>query len=206
MHLELRLFATFRAIVGQKYLEREFPDGSTVGDVLAILEGDYPDMEDQLLDEHGEIREQLSILKNGRGVVHMEGAATPMDDGDTLSVFPPVAGGVDGEPTEEAADETATDDGADTVRRERSFRGISKRLAVHYLENLGGDLVAGDPEDDAEARVAGEGWQATATAGTVDIVGGTMTLTQVDLAFEGEPDVLEPLIEQFAQKAMRAGG
>jgi molybdopterin synthase sulfur carrier subunit len=203
MHLELRLFATFRAIVGQKYLEREFPDGSTVGDVLAILEGDYPDMEDQLLDEHGEIREQLSILKNGRGVVHMEGAATPMADGDTLSVFPPVAGGTDEQATDSVAVEDPSDD---RIRRERSFRGISKRLAVHYLENLGGELVAGDPEDDAEARVAGEGWQATASAGQVEIAGGTMRLTQVDLVFEGEPDVLEPLIEQFAQKAMRAGG
>jgi molybdopterin synthase sulfur carrier subunit len=203
MHLELRFFATFRAIVGQKYLEREFPDGSTVGEVLAILEGDYPDMDDQLLDEHGEIREQLSILKNGRGVVHMEGAATPMADGDTLSVFPPVAGGTDEQATDSVAVEDPSDD---RIRRERSFRGISKRLAVHYLENLGGELVAGDPEDDAEARVAGEGWQATASAGQVEIAGGTMRLTQVDLVFEGEPDVLEPLIEQFAQKAMRAGG
>lgn len=203
MHLELRFFATFRAIVGQKFLEREFPDGSTVGDVLAILEGDYPDMEDQLLDEHGEIREQLSILKNGRGVVHMEGAATPMADGDTLSVFPPVAGGTDEQATDGVAAEAPSDD---RIQRERSFRGISKRLAVHYLENLGGELAAGDPDDDAEARVAGEGWQATASAGQVEIAGGTMRLTQVDLVFEGEPDVLEPLIEQFAQKAMRAGG
>lgn len=198
MHLELRFFATFRAIVGQKVVEREFPDGSTVGDILATLEGEYPDMEDRLLDEDGEIREQLSILKNGRGVIHMEGAATPMDDGDTLAVFPPVAGGA------EESDVVADDD--DHVRRERSFRGISKRLAVHYLENLGGELVAGDREDDAEARVAADGWEATASAGKVGIAGGTMTLTQVDLVFEGDPEVLDPLVEKFAQKAMRAGG
>jgi len=190
MNLELRFFATFRAIVGQKVVEREFTDGATVGDVLSTLEGEYPDMEDRLLDEDGEIREQLSILKNGRGVIHMEGAATLMEDGDTLAVFPPVAGG--------AAD--------DHERRERSFRGISKRLAVHYLENLGGELVAGEPEGDEEARVAGEDWTATASAGKVDIAGGTMQLTEVDLIFDGDPAALDPLIEQFAQKAMRAGG
>jgi molybdopterin synthase sulfur carrier subunit len=198
MHLELRFFATFRAIVGQKVVEREFPDGSTVGDVLSTLEGEYPDMEDRLLDGDGEIREQLSILKNGRGVIHMEGAATPMADGDTLAVFPPVAGGV--ERSESGASDT------EQVRRERSFRGISKRLAVHYLENLGGELVAGDREDDAEARVDGEDWTATAAAGKAEIAGGTMTLTQVDLVFEGDPDTLDPLVEKFAQKAMRAGG
>ena len=194
MHLELRFFATFRAIVGQKVVKREFPDASTVGDVLATLEGEYPDMADRLLDEDGEIREQLSILKNGRGVIHMDGAATPMEDGDTLSVFPPVAGGAD--------------DGAraDRVRRERSFRGISKRLAVHYLQNLGGELVAGEQEGNGEARVAADDWTATLSAGKVDIAGGTMQLTEVDLVFEGDPATLDPLIEKFAQKAMRAGG
>jgi MoaD family protein len=198
MRLELRFFATFRAIVGQKVVEREFSDAETVGDVLAALEGEYPDMEDRLLDEDGEIREQLSILKNGRGVIHMEGAATPMEDGDTLSVFPPVAGGA-----EDASSDTGEDD---HDRRERSFRGISKRLAVHYLENLGGELVAGEQEGDGEARVAADDWTATLSAGKVDIAGGTMQLTEVDLVFEGDPETLDPLIEQFAQKAMRAGG
>jgi len=93
MHLELRFFATFRAVVGQKELDREFPDGATVGDVLAALEADYRDLEQQLLDEEGEIRPQLSVLKNGREVVHMQGAETHLSDGDSLSIFPPVAGG-----------------------------------------------------------------------------------------------------------------
>jgi molybdopterin synthase sulfur carrier subunit len=35
----------------------------------------------------------LTILKNGREVVHIEGTETELDDGDRLSVFPPVAGG-----------------------------------------------------------------------------------------------------------------
>ncbi|MFB6166477.1 MAG: ubiquitin-like small modifier protein 1 [Haloarculaceae archaeon] len=93
MHLELRFFATFRAVVGEKFAEREVPDGTTVGEVLADLQGEYPDMDDRLLDDDGAIRPQLSILKNGRDVVHMDGAATGLEDGDTLSIFPPVAGG-----------------------------------------------------------------------------------------------------------------
>ncbi len=93
MQLELKFFATFRAIVGQKTVDREFPDDSTVGDVLATLESEYPDMEDRLLDDEGTIRGQLSILKNGQNVLHLEGAATPLSAGDTVSVFPPVAGG-----------------------------------------------------------------------------------------------------------------
>lgn len=93
MNLELRFFATFREAVGQKTVHREYPEGSTVGDVLADLEAEYPDLEGNLLDDDGQIRPQLSILKNGKDVVHMEGVQTDLADGDTLSVFPPVAGG-----------------------------------------------------------------------------------------------------------------
>lgn len=92
MELELRFFATFREAAGGKTVSREFEDGATVGDVLAALEADYEGLEGQLLDG-GEIREHLSVLRNGREVVHLDGVDTGLEDGDELSVFPPVAGG-----------------------------------------------------------------------------------------------------------------
>lgn len=84
------------------------------------------------------------------------------------------------------------------MRVERSFRGISVRLARHYLSVLGGKAVD-------ERTVEGDGWRATLSVETVS-VGPTLELTEVTVAFEGEKDVLEPLVEDFAQKAMRAGG
>ena len=84
------------------------------------------------------------------------------------------------------------------VRRERSFRGISQRLAIKYLENLGAEQV----DDD---RVEAEDWAAELSSQTVGI-GPSVSLTQVDFVFEGDPEILDPLIERFAQKAMRAGG
>ncbi|MHC3438786.1 ubiquitin-like small modifier protein 1 [Natrialbaceae archaeon A-gly3] len=92
MELDLRFFATFREAVGQKELNREFDDGVTVGEVLESLETEYDGLEGQLL-ENGEVRPQLNVLRNGRNVVHDEDVATTLEDGDTLSVFPPVAGG-----------------------------------------------------------------------------------------------------------------
>ncbi|TYL40151.1 molybdopterin synthase sulfur carrier subunit [Natronococcus pandeyae] len=92
MELDLRFFATFREAVGEKERTQTFDDDATVGDVLTTLEGEYDDLEGQLL-EDGEIRPQLSVLKNGRDVVHMDGPETDLEPGDTLSVFPPVAGG-----------------------------------------------------------------------------------------------------------------
>lgn len=82
--------------------------------------------------------------------------------------------------------------------RERSYRGISLRLAREYLVKLGGDAV----DDD---HVEGDGWSASLSAETVSI-GPTLTLTEVTVVFEGEAGTLDPLIERFSQKAMRAGG
>lgn len=93
MNLELRFFATFREAVGQKTRHREYPDGTAVGTVLADLEADYPGLEGNLLDGDGEIRDMLSILKNGKDVAHLDGPETTLSEGDTLSIFPPVAGG-----------------------------------------------------------------------------------------------------------------
>ncbi|MFC4247981.1 hypothetical protein ACFOZ7_13685 [Natribaculum luteum] len=84
------------------------------------------------------------------------------------------------------------------MRIERSFRGISERLAVRYLTNLGGEQV----DDDT---VEGDGWTARLSSETVG-VGPSLTLTEVTVVFEGENDRLESLVESFAQKAMRAGG
>ncbi|MFC6837715.1 hypothetical protein [Halomarina ordinaria] len=84
------------------------------------------------------------------------------------------------------------------MRREESYRGISKRLAVHYLENLGGERVDED-------RVEGDGWRADLTTEAVDVA-GSISLTEVTVAFEGEEAALDGLVDAFTQKAMRAGG
>lgn len=90
--VELRLFADFRAVVGQKHLEREYPgDTVAIGEVLHDLTKRYPDLD--FFDDDGEVREYVSILKNGKDIVHLEGKATPIETGDRVSLFPPVAGG-----------------------------------------------------------------------------------------------------------------
>lgn len=86
-----------------------------------------------------------------------------------------------------------------TVERSRSYRGISVRAAIGYLENVGG-------EQTDDTTVEGDGWQASLSSEKVSI-GSTLKLTEVTVAFEGESEeILEPVIEKFSQKAIRAGG
>lgn len=88
----------------------------------------------------------------------------------------------------------------------RTFRGISVRLAVRYLTNLGGEFLGDDPESPSEpATVEGDGWRATLTS-EVGSVGPSLQLTEVTVAFEGDASVLDELVPKFSQKAMRAGG
>lgn len=87
------------------------------------------------------------------------------------------------------------------MREERTFRGISLRLAVHYLENLGGEEMEGE---DGTRVVEGDDWRATLKS-EKESVGPTLSLTAVTVVFEGEGN-LDSLVERFAQKAMRAGG
>jgi hypothetical protein len=86
-----------------------------------------------------------------------------------------------------------------TVERSRSYRGISVRAALGYLENVGGEQVG-------ETRIEGDSWSASLSAEKVE-VGPSIRLTEVTVAFEGESEeILEPVIEKFSQKAIRAGG
>jgi len=92
MNVELRFFATFREAVGTKVVEREYDEDITVGEVLRGLENEYDGLDGQLV-ENGDLRPHINVLKSGREVLHLDGMDTELEDGDQLSIFPPVAGG-----------------------------------------------------------------------------------------------------------------
>ncbi|QCC46554.1 ubiquitin-like small modifier protein 1 [Halobellus limi] len=94
MSVQLRFFATFREAVGTKTITREY-DAETVGDVLVALEDEFEGLTGEIL-EDGAVRPQVNVLLNGRDVEHERGTETPVESDDTLSIFPPVAGGAPG--------------------------------------------------------------------------------------------------------------
>ena len=91
MTFQLRFFANFREAVGTKTITREY-DAETVGDVLVALEDEFEGLTGEIL-EDGAVRPQVNVLLNGRDVEHEQGIETPIEPDDTLSIFPPVAGG-----------------------------------------------------------------------------------------------------------------
>lgn len=88
MRVQVLLFALFREQAGQARLQLELPEGSTVADVKALLEAQYPL---QLSGGLAAINEQLAQLSD------------LLQDGDELAFLPPVSGGAPA-PTEKPAD------------------------------------------------------------------------------------------------------
>jgi molybdopterin synthase sulfur carrier subunit len=68
--------------------------GSTVIDVIADLERQYPGLQDRLVDEGGEIRKFVNVYVNQEDVRFLDGDKTALKDGDEVAIVPAMAGGV----------------------------------------------------------------------------------------------------------------
>jgi molybdopterin synthase sulfur carrier subunit len=91
--MRVKLFATYRQIIGRKTLEVEPP--VDILDLLTSLSDEYGgELRAWLLSSDGsDIGPNAIILVNGRNVLHMNGARTTVGEGDIVSLFPLVAGG-----------------------------------------------------------------------------------------------------------------
>lgn len=68
-------------------------DAATLGELLARLEGRFPALRDKLRGNGSLDRPRLHVCVNGREVVPLSGASTPLADGDEVALLPAAAGG-----------------------------------------------------------------------------------------------------------------
>jgi sulfur-carrier protein len=68
-------------------------DGSTVGEVLATLVGQFPGLRSQLLTEDGELNRFVNVYLNDEDIRYLQERATPVGPRDTLLILPAMAGG-----------------------------------------------------------------------------------------------------------------
>ncbi len=132
MKVNVRLFASYREVVGAGQVLLDLPAGATVRDAVAALRRQHPRLSDI---------PELVIAKNRDYV----GLDDPIGDGDELALIPPVSGGavragdrilVSGDPLSiDAAIETVS--GRDTggiVIFLGTVRDASRGTAVQHLE------------------------------------------------------------------------
>ena len=68
-------------------------EAASVGDALKALDAAHPGLADRLFDESGQLRRFVNVFLADEDVRFLDGLATPVVDGQTLSIVPAVAGG-----------------------------------------------------------------------------------------------------------------
>ena len=68
-------------------------EAASVGDALKALDAAHPGLADRLFDESGQLRRFVNVFLADEDVRFLEGLATPIADGQTLSIVTAVAGG-----------------------------------------------------------------------------------------------------------------
>lgn len=87
-----KLFANLAEVAGTKEVSVDVEPGASVGDALAALLNEMPDLAEHVL-EDGELADHINVLRNGSNVAHDDGLETELEAGDELALFPPVSGG-----------------------------------------------------------------------------------------------------------------
>ncbi|MBI2068007.1 MAG: MoaD/ThiS family protein [Deltaproteobacteria bacterium] len=67
--------------------------GGTVKEILVDLERQYPGVKERIYDEKGSLRRFINFYVNNEDIRFLKGEATPIKDGDEISIVPAIAGG-----------------------------------------------------------------------------------------------------------------
>lgn len=67
--------------------------GATVSAVIDSLEASYPGVKSRICDESGQIKRYVNVFVNEDEIRTLDGADSPVDDRDEVSIVPAMAGG-----------------------------------------------------------------------------------------------------------------
>jgi molybdopterin converting factor small subunit len=67
--------------------------GSDIRELIGDLDAQFPGVKSRLCDEQGALRRFVNIYINDEDIRFLKGEATPLKDGDEVSIVPAIAGG-----------------------------------------------------------------------------------------------------------------
>lgn len=91
MIVKVKTFANLKEVFREK-VSLKLKEGAVLKDLLSPV---YlpPKALEVIIDESGNIKPSILILKNGRNIRFLRGLLTRLEDGDKVSILPPVCGG-----------------------------------------------------------------------------------------------------------------
>jgi molybdopterin synthase sulfur carrier subunit len=94
MKVKVSLFLMLRKIAGNKTVKLTLPEHSTILDLMNFLAKKYgKEFSRYVFDENNTVRKYLSFLVNGKNIEHLDGFKTILNNGDSIVILPPPAGG-----------------------------------------------------------------------------------------------------------------
>lgn len=92
MKVKVRFFARFRELLGTDIVAAP-SNGTAFASLIKEIAKKNKEGYDAIFDEHGEFREFVILMRNGKRLETTDAATIKVVDGDEIAVFPPVAGG-----------------------------------------------------------------------------------------------------------------
>ncbi|MDI2131379.1 MoaD family protein [Yinghuangia seranimata] len=91
MAIEVRIPTILREYTGgAKAVEG---NGKTIDELIVDLESRHAGIRNRLVEENGELRRFVNVYLNDEDVRFIDGIASALDDGDSVTILPAVAGG-----------------------------------------------------------------------------------------------------------------
>lgn len=91
MSVQVHVTSVIQAVVdGQKELTA---DGNTIADLIRNIDARYPGFREKVADESGTPHRFVNVYLNDEDIRYLQGAQTPVSDGDSVSILPALAGG-----------------------------------------------------------------------------------------------------------------
>ena len=92
MKIKVKFFATFRELFGGNSVELEFDEGTVMQNLLDFL-CDSPERWHEMFEKQSVLKTYVKVLKDGRNIQFLDGMNTRLEEGNVISIFPPVGGG-----------------------------------------------------------------------------------------------------------------
>lgn len=93
MSVTVRIPTPLQKLTGDK---AEVPaSGGTIQELLGDLDRQYPGFKERLCDPQGRLRRFVNIYVNEEDIRFLKQEATPLKDGDEVSIIPAIAGGAE---------------------------------------------------------------------------------------------------------------
>ncbi len=91
MSVTILIPSALRAFVDRK--SEVEAEGATVGEALADLAAEYPDLKHQIYEDDTKLRGFVNVFVDGTNIKKLDGLATPVAAGAVVTLVPAIAGG-----------------------------------------------------------------------------------------------------------------